>query len=520
MLQDGTIAPATHAALAREHGTPLFVYDSAVLADSYRELRAALPAEMEIFYSLKANPNITVTGILAGLGARAEVSSLVELRTAVMAGVDPRDIIFLGPGKTAEELAACVANGVYAVVVESFAELAELSGVAEDMDVRQRVLVRVNPAAASAGAGLTMGGKPRQFGIDEEQLLAAGCLPDRFPRLDFAGVHVYLGTRILDVEVVIGNTARNLELAERVAGATGIRLDAVDVGGGLGVAYFDGESDPDLARLAEGMADVLAGFRPRYPHTRLLFESGRFLTARSGTYVTRVRYVKQSLGQWFAVADGGTNHHMAAGGIGSYVRRNFPVRLLTAPPADALPPDAAPVEAPAVLSWHVTGPLCTPSDTILTNVTLPRLHPGDLLGIGRSGAYGPTASPVLFLSHGYPAEVLYHQGRAYLVRSRDESVDLIRRQHHHHFRSDPMDRAQVVEQIRTVIATLLGRDLAVLDEDTKLTELGLDSTGVLEMLIELEQHASFEVDADTLNPEVFSTVRSLTDYVMQMTPVR
>lgn len=83
-----------------------------------------------------------------------------------------------------------------------------------------------------------------------------------------------------------------------------------------------------------------------------------------------------------------------------------------------------------------------------------------------------------------------------------------------------MDRAQVVEQIRTVIATLLGRDLAVLDEDTKLTELGLDSTGVLEMLIELEQHASFEVDADTLNPEVFSTVRSLTDYVMQMTPVR
>jgi len=540
MQQDGTVAPATVVALAKEYGTPLFVYDSCVLADSFRELRAALPPEMEIFYSLKANPNITIAGLLAGHGARAEVSSLAELRTAVMAGVDPQDIIFLGPGKSHEELAACVANGIYAVVVESFDEMTELSGVAADQDVRQRVLVRVNPAAAgSAGAGLTMGGKPRQFGIDEEQLLAAGCLPERFPRLDFAGVHVYLGTRILDPDVVVDNTARNLDLAVRVARATGIQLDAVDVGGGLGVAYFEGESDPDMGRLAEGMARVVGEFRVGYPNARLLFEAGRYLAARAGSYVTRVRYVKQSMGQWFAVADGGTNHHMAAGGIGSYVRRNFPVRVLTAEspePGDATASGATASGATASgataagataagataadSQWNVTGPLCTPSDTILTNVTLPRLRPGDLLAIGRSGAYGATASPVLFLSHGYPAEVLYHQGQSYLIRTRDETVDLLRRQYHHHFRSDPMDRAQVVEQIRTVIATLLGRDLPVLDEDTKLTELGLDSTGVLEMLIELEQHAQFEVDADSLNPEVFATVRSLTDYVMQMTPAR
>jgi diaminopimelate decarboxylase len=275
-----------------------------------------------------------------------------------------------------------------------------------------------------------------------------------------------------------------------------------------------------MARLAEGMARVVGEFRTRYPHARLLFEAGRYLTARSGSYVTRVRYVKQSMGQWFAVADGGTNHHMAAGGIGSYVRRNFPVRVLTADSADPAGAGAPGARDVPGGQWTVTGPLCTPSDTILTNVTLPRLRPGDLLAIGRSGAYGASASPVLFLSHGYPAEVLFHQGQAYLVRTRDESVDLLRRQHHHHFRSDPMDRAQVVEQIRTVIATLLGRDLPVLDEDTKLTELGLDSTGVLEMLIELEQHARFEVDADSLNPEVFATVRSLTDYVLQMTPVR
>jgi diaminopimelate decarboxylase len=508
--QASTIRPETYAALAAEFGTPLFVYDAAVLTSSLCALRSALHPDMEIFYSLKANPNISIVALLASHGARAEVSSLVELRTAVLAGVSPQDIIFLGPGKSHHELHACVAAGIYAVVVESFDELADLNRIAAGQGVRQRALLRVNPAPWSdaIGGGLTMGGKPRQFGIDEDQVLAAGPLVDRHPAVDLAGVHVYLGTRILDANAVVENTARNLDLAERVADATGIRLDAVDVGGGLGVAYFDGENDPDLAELAAGLAGVVDKFRARYPDTRLLFEAGRYLAALAGVYVVRVRYVKESLGQRFAVADGGTHHHMAAVGIGSYVHRNFPIRLLNRPAGKA---DE---------SWHVTGPLCTPNDTIGKNVALPPLRPGDLLGVERSGAYGATASPGLFLSHGFPAEVLVHAGAPYLIRNRDEPADLLRMQQHHTFRSTPMNRVQAVEQIRTVISQLLGRDVAALSENTKLAELGLDSTGVLEMLIELEKHASFEVDADALDAEVFATVGGLTDYVMHMTAVR
>jgi diaminopimelate decarboxylase len=127
------------------------------------------------------------------------------------------------------------------------------------------------------------------------------------------------------------------------------------------------------------------------------------------------------MGERFAVTDGGTHHHMAAGGTGSYVRRNFPVALLR----DADPGPTGP--------WHLTGPLCTPNDTIAKGVVLPELRPGDLLGVQRSGAYGPTASPVLFLSHGAPAEVLVHDGRPYLARDRDEPADLLRKQHHHRF---------------------------------------------------------------------------------------
>lgn len=421
MPEVGPLDQDAYRTLAQRFGTPLFVYDGASLTGSLRRLQQALHPSLEVFYSLKANPNISIFSLLCGHGARAEVSSLVELNTAVRAGAAPEDIIFLGPGKSAEELAACLDTGIYAIVVESFPELAELDAMARSAGVRPRVLLRVNPSHAAPGSRLAMGGKPRQFGIDEDQLLSTSDLPARYPALRLAGVHGYLGTRILDPATVIANTAHVLELAERVAARTGIPLDAVDVGGGLGVAYFDGETDPDLAVLAQGMYPLIERFHQRHPRTRLLFESGRYLAAAAGTYVVRVRYVKDSMGTQFAITDGGTHHHMAAVGIGSFVKRNFPVALLDrTAEADERP-------------WTLTGPLCTPNDTIAKDAVLPALRPGDLIGIARSGAYGPTASPVLFLSHGFPAEVLIHEGQTLLIRDRDEPDDLLRKQHHHQF---------------------------------------------------------------------------------------
>ncbi|MEU5325839.1 type III PLP-dependent enzyme domain-containing protein [Streptomyces parvus] len=408
--------------LAGRFGTPLYVYDGEVLTDTVTELRSALHPALEVFYSLKSNPNISVFRVLRRGGARAEVSSLVELRTALAAGAKPEDVIFLGPGKSAEELGACLDAGVYAVVVESFDELDQLERLAGDRGVRQRVLLRINPACAISGSRLTMGGKPRQFGIDEKAVLDAGDLPSRYRHADVAGIHVYMGTRILDAEVLGKNTAYALDLAERVVRATGIRLDAVDIGGGMGVAYFDGESDLDLADVVKELNPRIEEFATAHPGTRLILESGRFLSARAGTYVLGVRYVKESLGESFAVADGGTHHHMAAVGIGSFVKRNFPAVLLGRDGEER-------TRTGPISPQNVTGPLCTPNDTLLKQAQLPDLRPGDLIGVARSGAYGPTASPGLFLSHGYPAEVLVTEGRAHLVRSRDEPDDLMRKQH-------------------------------------------------------------------------------------------
>ncbi|MFJ7151883.1 type III PLP-dependent enzyme [Streptomyces sp. NPDC100445] len=403
--------------LAEEFGTPLYVYDGEEISGRFRDLRTRLHPALEVFYSLKANPNISVCALLHRCGARAEVSSLTELVTARRAGVAPHDIVFLGPGKSTTELGACLDADIHAIVCENLDELALIDAAARERGVTARVVLRVNPAFSVKGSGLTMGGKPRQFGMDEEQLLAAGpALATRHGAVRLMGVQVYLGTRILGEDTVVDNTRRILDLAERLSERIGFPLETVDVGGGLGIAYFDNEKDLDLAELTARLNPVVDAFHQRHPGTRMIMELGRFLVAASGTYVTRVRYTKTSMGENFAVTDGGTNHHMAAVGIGSYVKRNFPMAAL-----ERL--DEQPTEP-----WNITGPLCTPNDVIGKKVPMPPLRAGDLVGVQRSGAYGPTASPVHFLSHGYPAEVLVLDGTAHLIRERDDTETMLARQ--------------------------------------------------------------------------------------------
>jgi diaminopimelate decarboxylase len=413
--------------IAARYGTPTYVYDGDWLIENLTGLRTALHPSLEIFYSLKSNPNRGVYDVLRSAGARAEVSSLAELHVVLAAGTDPEDIIFLGPGKSEQEITACVDVGIYAVVCESFEEIEQVDRAAGLLGTRQRVLLRINPAYSVAGSRLTMGGKPRQFGIDEAAVIEAGTSLARYRHAGVAGIQVYMGTRILDADVVGKNTAYIFELAGRIASVTGIRLDAVDIGGGLGVAYFDGETDIDITVLAQEINPLVDQFAAAHPGTRLIMETGRYLTAPCGTYVMRVRYVKQSMGENFAVTDGGTHHHMAAVGIGSFVKRNFPIELLT--------PRAVPTVPTG--KWNIAGPLCTPNDTVGKGVPLPDLAIGDLVGVRRSGAYGPSASPVYFLSHGYPAEVLVLNGQSYLVRIRDTVDDVLSKQLTHPELSQP-----------------------------------------------------------------------------------
>ncbi|WP_407288464.1 type III PLP-dependent enzyme [Streptomyces sp. BP-8] len=402
--------------LAEEFGTPFFLYDADRLERDYREVRRLLHPGADLFFSLKANPNVSVCAVLGALGSGAEVSSLAELRTALWAGIAPQDVIFLGPGKTPREIEACVRTDLRAVVCESPAELRRLERAARDAgrtDVP--VLLRINPDFTTKGSGLSMGGKPRQFGMDAGLLREQRHRLHELRHLRIRGFHAYMGTRFLRHEDIVHNTREILRLATELAAELDLPCELVDIGGGFGVAYFDNETDLDLPALAAGVDDVVGDFLQAHPGSRVICELGRYLTARCGTYVSRVLDVKESMGTRFAVTDGGTHHHMAAVGVGSFVKRNFPMRALTRPAGGEQP-------------YTVTGPLCTPNDVLGKNVLLPPLEPGDLIGVERSGAYGPSASPGLFLSHGFPAEVMVRAGRAHLVRVRDTVEDLLSRQ--------------------------------------------------------------------------------------------
>jgi diaminopimelate decarboxylase len=409
------IAGQPAAELADRFGTPLYVYDAGVLASTYTGLRECLSSAVGLFYSVKANPNVSVCAAMTSLGAGLEVSSLAELETARWAGATGQNTVFAGPGKSERELRACASHGV-TVVCESLAELAaldELSGPG----AAPPVLLRVNPVFTTKGARLSMGGKPRQFGIDHEILRQSGQALRGLRRVRVSGIHAYLGTRILDASGIVENTAGILAAAEELSAELEFPLQTVDIGGGLGVAYFDNEKDLDVSEVASGVNRAVTSFSGRYPGCRIIMELGRFLVARCGTYIVRVRYVKESKGEWFAVTDGGMNHHMAAVGVGSFAKRNFPVCPATR------------YGEQATRAYTVTGPLCTPDDVLAKHVELPEVRPGDLLAVERSGAYGPTASPGLFLSHGYPAEVLVTHGVPHLVRRRDTVADMLGKQY-------------------------------------------------------------------------------------------
>jgi diaminopimelate decarboxylase len=416
-----TIGGVAVTELVERFGTPLYVYDGETITRQYRGLRDRLHPAVEMFYSLKANPNVSICALLHSLGARAEVSSMTELVTAQRAGVPADQIMFLGPGKSRAEITTCLKDDV-TVICESFGELAVIDEVATSLGGTARVVLRVNPSFAVKGGGLTMGGKPRQFGIDEQALRKASGLSRAYPAVRVCGFQAYLGTRFLSADLIAENTRQILALAEELSARLEVPLGIVDVGGGLGVAYFPGEHDLDPAALTGLLNPIFADFAARHPATRLVMELGRYLVAHSGVYAVEVRYVKESMGERFAVADGGTNHHMAAVGIGSIAKRNFPMSLLNRPGAGEL------------AKWNVTGPLCTPNDTIGKAVDLPAdLRPGDIVGVQRSGAYGATASPVHFLSHGYPSEVLVRGGVARLIRTRDDAETMLAPQILHQF---------------------------------------------------------------------------------------
>ena len=373
--------------------TPFYAYDRGLLTQRVAQLRAALPASIKLHYAMKANPMPALVCHMAGLVDGIDVASGGELKVALDSGADPHEISFAGPGKSRKELTQASAAGIL-INIESFREVAELAEISRETNCRPRVAIRVNPDFELKSSGMKMGGGPKQFGVDAEQvpdLLAEIAKTD----LAFEGFHLFAGSQNLKPEAIVEAQCKSFELALCLAQSAPTPVRFLNLGGGFGIPYFPGEHVLDLAPIGANLAALAERAKNELPEAELVIELGRYLVGEAGVYVARVIDRKVSRGQVFLVTDGGLHHHLSASGnFGQVIRKNYPAAIGNR------------MNSAETETASVVGPLCTPLDLLADRMELAAAEIGDLVVIYQSGAYGFTASPQSFLGHPACVEVL------------------------------------------------------------------------------------------------------------------
>lgn len=380
--------------LAQRVGTtPFYAYDRALISARVAELRRHLPKELYLHYAVKANPMPAVVQHLQRLVDGLDVASAGEMRVALDSGIAPQLVSFAGPGKTDSELARAAAAGIV-INIESEREVEVLAQLSRTLQLAPRVAVRVNPDFELKSSGMKMGGGPKQFGVDAERVPA---LLARIGQLglDFQGFHIFSGSQNLRAGAITEAQEKTIELARRLAGHAPSPVRSLNIGGGFGIPYFPGEQALDIAAVGANLARLLPEANRHLPQARIVIELGRYLVGEAGLYVCRVIDRKISRGHVFLVTDGGLHHHLAASGnFGQVIRKNYPVVV------------GNKVVGREREIASVVGPLCTPLDLLADNMEMAKADAGDLIVVFQSGAYGLSASPVGFLSHPLPVEVL------------------------------------------------------------------------------------------------------------------
>ncbi|MDX9718696.1 MAG: pyridoxal-dependent decarboxylase, exosortase A system-associated [Thauera sp.] len=378
---------------ARLGRTPFYVYDRSLLDARVAQLRAALPRAIKLHYAMKANPMPALVCHMARRVDGIDVASAGELLVALDAGADPQEISFAGPGKTEAELHQAVAAGIL-INVESFRELPVLAAAQAVLGLPARVAVRVNPDFELKSSGMKMGGGPKQFGVDAEQVPELLAEIGR-AGLAFEGFHLFAGSQNLKPDAIIEAQQKSFALACRLAEHAPSPVRFLNLGGGFGIPYFPGEQPLDLAPIGANLADIVEQAKTALPQAEIVIELGRYFVGEAGLYVARVLDRKVSRGLTYLVTDGGLHHHLSASGnFGQVIRKNYPAAI------------ANRMDASEMETVSVVGPLCTPLDLLADRMSLPAAEPGDLVAIYQSGAYGATASPQRFLGHPAVIEAL------------------------------------------------------------------------------------------------------------------
>ena len=395
--------------LIKKYGTPLYVYDLDIIKQQYECLRQAIPKKVTIFYAIKANPNPKICSFMRSLGAGAEIASAGELYIALKSGFQGKDIIYNGPGKTDEEIQYAIENDVHLINVEALDELQRINTWAHTAQRMTKVCLRINPLQAINQAKMQTGGGSQKFGIDEEiiETLIETALDLEW--LELVGIHVYIGSQILDHTVLLEQISYTLNIACRLT--QHFPLKYLNFGGGLGVPYDDNDPIFDVKAFGIGLTNLINTVSQKYDlsHTQFILEPGRFLVSESGIFLTKIISIKESRGKKYAIIDGGINHAF----LPIRMNRHYPTVI------------ANKMGQKNEHMMTLAGPLCTSLDIFTTEVALPPVALNDIISIFNSGAYGFSASMLYFLSAPMPAEIMIQKGQSIVIRRRGRKEDFL-----------------------------------------------------------------------------------------------
>ena len=393
--------------LAKEFGTPLYVYSKKALTEAYKAYdRACVDAKGErrarVHYAMKANSNLAVIDCFKNLGAGFDLVSGGELARALTIGAEPSSLVFAGVGKSAAEIAQALKAGVKCINVESIAELHKINRVAKELNCRAPISLRVNPDVdAQTHPYISTGLKGNKFGIAYYEVLKTYREAAQLSQIDIVGIDCHIGSQITTTEPYLDALDKVLDLVEQLK-KEGIIIHHLDLGGGLGIAY-GAETPPDITEFTNALLNRIT--ERGFSHLDVILEPGRSLVGNAGVLLTQVEYLKPGTEKNFCIVDAAMTE-------------------LLRPALYEAHHGIVPIEKKSAKTviYDVVGPVCESGDWLGRDRTL-AIEEGDVLAILSAGAYGFVMASN-YNTRPMPAEILVDGKNAYVVRKRQKLVDL------------------------------------------------------------------------------------------------
>ncbi|MBM4124543.1 MAG: diaminopimelate decarboxylase [Nitrospira sp.] len=390
--------------LAKEVGTPCYVYSHATLTRHFRAFDGAFKGTPHIVaFAMKSNSNLGLLRLMAKEGSGADIVSGGELYRALKAGIPPNKIVFAGVGKNREEIRYALESDVLMFNVESSAELQALDAVAAETGHRARVALRINPDIdPKTHPYISTGLKKSKFGISADRVLEEYKLASSLKHIEVVGVHKHIGSQLTDVTPFVDALKKVLTLVEQLK-EQGADIRYINIGGGLGITYSD-EVPPLPQHLADAISPLVRDLK-----CILIMEPGRVIVGNAGILVTRVLYIKEGESKRFVIVDAAMNDLIRPSLYGAF-HEIKPVREVSGGKTHQV---------------DVVGPVCESGDFLAKDRAMPDAKPGDLLAVMSAGAYGFVMSSN-YNSRPRVPEVMVKGGEIHVIRARETYADLVR----------------------------------------------------------------------------------------------